>query len=111
MVSIVPLFDRFGGFALLASCTSARFPCARLCSGAGVQQIDIMGKSLKLRQIFFDEPVPQPRGGRRIHADLSGLKLWPSARPMLLYLLNNALPRIQQEAGRPMRILEVRCPS
>ena len=71
------------------------------------QRIDIGdNKVVRLRQHFFEEPVAQPRLGRRI-ADRSGLKLWPAALPLLEHLRVQVLPHVRRVLGRHPRVLEL----
>ena len=76
-----------------------------------IQQIDMCGQELRLCQHFFDTPVPQPRGLYNRHADLSGLRLWPTSHPFLQRIQTNILPAMRQElrgrSSRPLRILEL----
>ena len=64
---------------------------------------------LLLRQHFFDSPVAQPRGLLNRHADLSGLRLWPTSRPFLARLQKDILPAMRKQSGgsRPLRVLEL----
>ena len=45
------------------------------------------GRALRLRQYFFERgpPVAQPAGSRA-NVDGTGLKIWPTAMPLLLHL-------------------------
>ena len=57
-------------------------------------RFDVGGSTLLIRQHFFDDgPVPQPHGSRR-HADGTGLKLWPTALPLLFHL-RRMLPQLR----------------
>ena len=65
--------------------------------------------AIQIRQHFFDDgPVPQPRGRQRV-ADLTGLKTWHSASPMLGHMEQEVLPRLHAglPAPRPLRVLEL----
>ena len=63
---------------------------------------------INLRQHFFDNPVRQPRRGQRV-ADLTGLKLWSSAKPLLHHMELVVLPRLRSALAtpRPLRVLEL----
>jgi hypothetical protein len=65
------------------------------------------GRSVRLRQHFFDSPVAQPRGSRRA-ADGTGLKVWPTAARLLLHV-QAALPGLRSALGvdRRLRVLEL----
>jgi len=60
------------------------------------------GRSISLHQFWFDTPVRQPRGSRR-EADATGLKVWPTALPLLMHLQG----RLAAPLARPIRILEL----
>jgi len=60
------------------------------------------GRSVSLHQFWFDTPVRQPRGSRR-EADATGLKVWPTALPLLMHLQG----RLAAPLARPIRILEL----
>ena len=63
------------------------------------------GRVLRLQQFFFDRgPVPQPKGSR-LHADGTGLKVWPTSMPLLFHLQRLISERFTSE--RPLRILEL----
>ena len=63
------------------------------------------GRVLRLQQFFFDRgPVPQPQGSR-LHADGTGLKVWPTSMPLLFHLQRLISERFTSE--RPLRILEL----
>eukprot|EP00747_Dinoflagellata_sp_TGD_P023290 gnl/TRDRNA2_/TRDRNA2_129703_c0_seq1.p1 gnl/TRDRNA2_/TRDRNA2_129703_c0~~gnl/TRDRNA2_/TRDRNA2_129703_c0_seq1.p1 ORF type:complete len:244 (+),score=41.67 gnl/TRDRNA2_/TRDRNA2_129703_c0_seq1:113-844(+) len=82
---------------------------ATRCAAGAAQVFRIDGHILRLHQHFFHEPVAQPRRIPRI-ADLSGLKLWPVALPMLHHLRDVVLPSLRQQtvtSGRPVRVLEL----
>ena len=67
------------------------------------------GRELRLLQHFFDEaPVEQPRRHPR-RADLTGMKVWPTAVKMLEQLQRpgSLLETLVGAAERPLRILEL----
>ena len=65
------------------------------------------GRTIKLRQYFFERgpPVPQPAGSR-LHADGTGLKVWPTSMPLLHHLQRLIAERFRHVcAERPLRVL------
>ena len=62
------------------------------------------GRSISLHQFWFDTPVRQPRGSRRM-ADATGLKVWPTALPLLMHLQGRLAAPLADT--RPIRILEL----
>jgi predicted nicotinamide N-methyase len=65
------------------------------------------GQPIRIRQHFFESPVAQPRRAQRT-ADLTGLRIWPCALPLLAHLQADILPAIRERVGaRPVRILEL----
>jgi predicted nicotinamide N-methyase len=65
------------------------------------------GAPIRIRQHYFDSPVAQPQRAQRV-ADLTGLRIWPCALPLLAHLRADVLPAIRARVGaRPVRILEL----
>jgi len=78
------------------------------CPTAKISRFDVGdGVSLQLAQFFFDSasPVPQPVGSRR-DADGTGLKVWPTAAPLLTTLQRLVADRFHH-LTRPLRVLEL----
>lgn len=71
--------------------------------------VEIGGRAITLAQHFFDTPVAQPlRLPRR--ADLTGMKVWPTALRILEQLQERALPQLHAAAAaeqRRLRVLEL----
>ena len=87
----------------------ARRGLAFQCTTTSVSRAIALRESIRLRQHFFDDPVRQPlRKGPRI-ADLTGLKLWSSAKPMLHHMESDVLPALRGALAspRPLRVLEL----
>jgi len=82
-------------------------------AATGVQRQTVGGKEVKV--LLFSDQVVERAGaegaaGRK--ADLTGLRVWPTNRPMLDKLQEQLLPRLRQQrpVGRrrePLRILEL----
>eukprot|EP00966_Prymnesium_polylepis_P085892 1987871-Prymnesium_polylepis.1 len=71
--------------------------------------IEVKGVRLQLLQHFFDTPVAQPRRFPR-RADLTGMKVWPTAYRMVERMEMTVLPRLRERAAlttRPLRVLEL----
>mmetsp|Transcript_15905 Transcript_15905/g.46410 ORF Transcript_15905/g.46410 Transcript_15905/m.46410 type:complete len:235 (-) Transcript_15905:25-729(-) len=71
--------------------------------------LESCGKPIYVAQHFFDTPVAQPRRSNK-EADLTGLRLWHCAIPLLAYLQVSVLPALATRAadeGRTVRILEL----
>lgn len=77
---------------------------------AARRTLDVGGVRLTFAQHFFDVPVAQPRRLPR-RADLTGLKVWPTAIRLLERLERDELPQLRARAladGRPLlRVLEL----
>jgi hypothetical protein len=66
------------------------------------------GGAVVLSQHYFAGPVQQPRTGRKRVADLTGLKAWPCAQPLLGFLEQSVLPGLLAgRDGAPLRVLEL----
>ena len=82
---------------------------ARLLSLSSRRTVKIHGLPLQLANYFFDTPVQQEiRIPRR--ADLTGLKVWPTALRILDELSESILPQMRERAAarrRPLRVLEL----
>lgn len=77
--------------------------------GAASRVFDVgHGRSVTVRQHFFDRAVPQPIGSRKT-ADGTGLKIWPTSMAMLQHLQNGVLNALQTrlKLTRPLRIIEL----
>lgn len=82
---------------------------ARLLSLSSRRTVTVHGVPLQLANYFFDTPVQQEiRIPRR--ADLTGLKVWPTALRILDQLSESVLPELRERAAsrkRPLRVLEL----
>ena len=56
------------------------------------------GAPILIRQHYFEAPVAQPARAQRT-ADLTGLRIWPCALPLLAHLQADVLPAIRERVG------------
>jgi hypothetical protein len=76
---------------------------------SAVRSVNVNGTALRFEQHFFDDPVAQPRQLPR-RADLTGLKLWPTALKILDKLQEQRAGELFEAAaseGRRLRVLEL----
>lgn len=82
---------------------------SRLLSLSSRRNVSIRGQNLQLCNFFFDTPVQQERRLPR-RADLTGLKVWPTALRIIDEITDSLLPRLRARAEaqqRPLRVLEL----
>ena len=80
----------------------------RLLKLSSRRSVSIEGAHLQLANYFFDTPVAQDRVRRS--ADLTGLKVWPTALKLLKEVSSSHLPKLLAKAAthkRPLRVIEL----
>jgi predicted nicotinamide N-methyase len=82
---------------------------SRLLNLSSRRTVKIRGRQLQLCNFFFDTPVQQERRLPR-RADLTGLKVWPTALRILDEVAETLIPSLRARAEaqqRPLRVLEL----
>jgi predicted nicotinamide N-methyase len=78
--------------------------------GASVRTLRAGDATVRVRQHFFDRPVPQPRTVRP-KADLTGMKVWPVSLRILSQLCDPSCALLRRRGGSPsaapLRVLEL----